>query len=150
MEALGIQGNPQVVNVHVEELDLLKETGLGVLEVQGREPVGAQVGPGHGSGAAGLAQGLASRIEAEVAGSHDGVDVRRGTARGNNGVGTASRQGASAIVTQDGEGPFILCRSNGGDQDRQDGSEEHFVNFCFSLSLREDMGLCKSVRREVL
>ncbi len=65
----------QVVDVHVEHLHLLQKLGLGILEVEGREPIGAQVALDLGCGAARLTQRLARHIEAKIAGSHDGVNV---------------------------------------------------------------------------
>lgn len=102
-----VGGLEEVVDVGVVDVDRLKETSLGVVEVQGRVPVVGEVTLDQSSTAVGLEQVLAGGGEAKVAATEDVVDVSRGTAGLNNGIGTSGDQ-ALVGESQNSKGAAVL------------------------------------------
>jgi len=100
----------EVVGIDVKDLDGLKGVGLLVVEVHTGEPVVGVVALDLSVGALGVDGILAGGAGAEGTASHNGVNVRRRLARGDDGIHTT---GGEPLVgeTEDGEGALVL----GGD-----------------------------------
>ena len=129
-----IGGLEEVVDVHVEEVDLLKVAIIGVLEEEGWEPIRALVGLGLRRGASRVDQVLSSGVDAKVARAQDGMEMARRATGVDDGIGTAGCKGASSIMAEHGKGAPVFGRGNRGDQSRQDSGEKH-VSFWIVGSL---------------
>lgn len=102
-----VGGLEEVVDVGVVDVDILQVARLGVVEVDGRVPVVAEVTLDQSVTAVGLEQLLTGGAEAKVAATQDVVDVGGDLARLNNGIGTGSNN-ALAGEAQDSESSAVL------------------------------------------
>jgi hypothetical protein len=111
----------EVVGVDVKDLDGLKGVGLFVVEVHTGEPVVGVVALDLSVGALGVDGILASGARAEGTATHDGVNVRRRLARGDDGIHTTCSEPLVG-ETEDGEGALVLG-GDGGDEGCQSSAE---------------------------
>lgn len=110
----------QVVDIGVEQLDVFKHAGLGVFEVQGRDPVVAVIAVDLGIGALGLHEILTSSRNAEVAASEDVVNMSANSVGVDDGISTGDGK-LLVVEVEDGKGAFIFG-SNGCTRESRKGS----------------------------
>lgn len=103
--------NLQVVDIGVEQFNVLKHTSLGVLEVQGRDPVVAVIAVDLGIGALGLHEILTSSRNTEVAASKNVVNMGADGVGVDDGISTGDGE-LLVVEVEDGKGAFVLG-SNG-------------------------------------
>lgn len=113
-------GYLQVVDIGVEQLDVFKHTSLGVLEVQGRDPVVAVITVDLGIGALGLHEILTSSRNTEVAASKDVVNMSASGAGVDDRISTSNGE-LLVVEVEDGKGAFVLG-SNGCTRESRKGS----------------------------
>lgn len=110
----------QVISVGVKQFDVFKLASLWIFEIKRRDPVVTVVALDHGSSAFGVHKIFASRTEAEVAATENGVDMSRDFPWADNRVHSTFGE-ILVCKAKNSKGSFVLGRKPGTNKSRSSG-----------------------------
>lgn len=110
----------QVISVGVKQFDIFKLASLWIFEIKRRDPVVTVIALDHGSSAFGVHKIFASRTEAEVAATENGVDMSRDLPWADNRVHSTFGE-LLVREAKNSKGSFVLGRKPGTNKSRSSG-----------------------------